>query len=197
MALKLPMIKDPERYVGLFVYDFGSHTSVGYTAGEISILRSSMEHAAGTAYQIYRASEYGGLELRGILDDQLLAREAMCFLRDDPAAARRDFDSLRRAAQATPTPCLARIELARLYSFQPPEVTALLYPAASSLVVGRWLNRVAFSGGDFVCGGHGVHLQYTSADGVRIASEELNAELDYHDRAAEAVLAAVDQAFQR
>ncbi|UCF32507.1 MAG: hypothetical protein JSV78_09240 [Phycisphaerales bacterium] len=197
MTLKLPAIKDPERYVGLFVYDFGSHTSVGYTAGEISILRSSTEHAAGTAYQIYRVHEYGGLELRGVMDERLLAPEAMCFLRDDPATARGDFDFLRQAARTTPIPCLAQIELARLYSFKPPQVTALLYPAASSPVVGQWLNRVAFSGGDFVYGGLDVHLQYASADGIRIASEELNADLDYHDRAAEAVLAAVDHAFQR
>ena len=81
--MKLPPLGHPERYVGLHVYDFKTHVSVGYTGVEIRYLRESEEFRKGTAYQIYRVTEEGGLELRGTLDHRLTAKEAVCFLRHD------------------------------------------------------------------------------------------------------------------
>ena len=66
--MKLPPLSHPERYVGLYVYDFKTHVSVGYTGVEIRYLRESAEFREGTAYEIYRVTEEGGLELRGTLD---------------------------------------------------------------------------------------------------------------------------------
>ncbi len=43
--MKLPPLAQPERYVGLFVYDFKTHVSVGYTAVEIRYLRPFRQHA--------------------------------------------------------------------------------------------------------------------------------------------------------
>ena len=33
--MKLPALKNPELYQGLYVFDFGDHTAVGYTAEQI------------------------------------------------------------------------------------------------------------------------------------------------------------------
>lgn len=35
--MKLPPLQDPEKYTGLYIFDFGDHISVGYTADEVAI----------------------------------------------------------------------------------------------------------------------------------------------------------------
>lgn len=196
-SLILPPIPNPQRYAGLYVYDFGTHVSVGYTATEIRMLRESERFRDGKAYQIYRVMPEGGFELRGIMDERLSAAEAICFLRADPDFARRDFDALRQLAARHPLPCAARLHLATIYDFRPPHAVALTYSAASSHAVSAWLNEAAFAGGDEVIGGIDVHAVFITADGDRIEACDLPTLLDYTDRAWEAVEAGVDDALQR
>lgn len=195
--MRLPPIRHPDRYVGLYVYDFGTHTSVGYTASEIQVLRESKAHRGGSAYQIYRVTDSGVYELRGVADERLAVSEAICFLRRDRAAARRDYDALRRAAECSPVPCVVKMQLANVSSFEPPHVTALLYKASASAVLSGWLSRCGFDGGDRVIGGTDVHDAFVGADAVRIDLCRLAALLDYRDRSPEEVLKAVDQPVQR
>ena len=63
--MNIPRVNQPERYAGLFIYDFGDHVSVGYTAEEIDVLTRSELHKSGSAYQIYRVTDGGAMELRG------------------------------------------------------------------------------------------------------------------------------------
>ncbi len=203
-AMKLPPISHPERYTGLYVYQFpcggvfpDGHVSVGYTAAEIRILRESEAHRGGTAYEIYRVSDHGGMELRGVLDERLGAWEAICFLRAHGAAARRDYDALRQAADREPLPCAVEMQLAKLYAFHPPHVTALSYPAAATTVLAAWLGRHAADAGDQVVGGIDVYSTLLGSDGVRIASCQPPALIDYRDRSAEEVLGTVHKPLQR
>jgi hypothetical protein len=179
------------------VYDFKTHVSVGYTALEIRYLRESRGHGHGAAYEIYRVTEQGGLELRGVLDERLAAREAMCFLRRDTNAARRDYDDLRQWADRIPAPCAAELHLALVSSFDPPNTTALLYPAAAGHGLADWLNRAAFRGGDHVIGGTDVHAAFMSAQVRRIESHQLPTAIDYTDRSSEEVLRTFQQPLQR
>lgn len=195
--MKLPPLRDPTRYVGLFVYDFGDRVSVGYTAGEVAILRASPDHAAGTPYLILRGTEDGGLEFCGVTDDRLLGHEATCFLLTDAARATEDFDRLRRAARTTPVPAPVELVLARVYAFDPPHATALLYPAPSAALVASWLAQTGFDGGHHMLAGTKAHAALAAPDCVRIAAEELPGLMDYHDRPAEEVLASVGYAVQR
>ncbi len=39
--MKLPEVKNSERYVGLYVVDFGDHSAVGFTADEVAELLDS------------------------------------------------------------------------------------------------------------------------------------------------------------
>jgi hypothetical protein len=195
--MKLPPIPHPHRYVGLYVYDFGARVSVGYTAGEIRVLRESDKHRDGTAYEIYRACESGALELRGVLDWRLTAREAMCFLRADQAAARADYEMLCRASEHDPVPCAVEMQLARLDGFEPPHVTALSYAAAATTPLAAWLAQHAGKVGDQVVCGIDVHATWVNSDGVRIVSCRLPALLDYSDRPAEEVLRSVHDPLQR
>ena len=195
--MNLPPIANPKLYVGLYVYDFKTHVSVGYTALEIRYLRESEAHGHGMAYEIYRVTEQGGLELRGAPDDRLAAREAMCFLRMKAEAARRDFDGLSRLAYLTPVPCPAELQLAKVRSFDPPNVSALLYPASAGHAMAHWLNRTGFTGGDQVLGGIDVHARFMSAEAERIDSRDLPTAINYTDRSPEEVLRTVRRPLQR
>jgi len=194
--MHLPAIPHPERYAGLYIYDFKTHVSVGFTAAEVRYLRESQHYRDGTAYEIYRVTENGGLELRGALDQRLVAKEALCFLRRDAAEARKDYDKLRRAADDAPLPCAVTAMLARVYAFDPPDTTALVYDASASHVVSGWLREACFAGGDRVVGGIDVHAQLIG-DAVQITSCRLASLISYEDRSWEEVRRTVDRPLQR
>lgn len=195
--LVLPPIRDPQRYAGLFVYDFGEHVSVGYTAAEIRVLRESAAHRDGIAYEIYRVDENGAMELRGAADNRLTQRESVCLLRRDGADARRDYDALREASDRNPIGCAVEMQLAKLYSFDPQHVTALSYVSSATSVVSGWLLTHASDAGDEVVGGVDEHARLVASDGVRIESCELLIKPGFRDRSADEVLAQVDRALQR
>jgi hypothetical protein len=195
--MKLPAVPNPQKYAGLYIYDFGTHTAIGYTAAEIRILRESAAFRNGTAYEIYRVSAGGAFELRGATDSRLTAREAVCFLRRHEAGARKDFDALRRTAEASPVPCAVQMQLATVKDFEPPHVTALLYAVAASAALSGWLEGCGLHAGDQVIGGTDVHHTFLAAEARRIDTCQLTALLDYEDRPADEVLQTTDQAVQR
>ncbi len=194
---RIPGVPNPQAYVGLYIYDFKTHVSIGYTALEIRFLRESKAYRKGTAYEIYRATEQGGFELRGTLDERLAAREATCFLRRDASAARKDYELLEQAAMGNPLPCSTELRLAKVYALDPPNVTALLYPAAASHALAGWLNLSAFNGGDRVVAGIDAHAELQASQDLRIDTCDLPTMIDYHDRPAEEVFRTVDRPVQR
>ena len=195
--LVLPPIHNPQKYGGLYVYDFGEHVSVGYTAAEILVLRESEAHRGGTAYEIYRVDENGAMELRGLLDDRLTQRESICLLRRDEADARRDYETLCKASDHDPIGCAVVLQLARLDAFDLPHVTSLSYASSATSIVSVWLLRHAAGVGDEVIGGGDAHARLAASDGARIASCELRIRSDFKDRSPHEVLAQVDRALQR
>ena len=195
--MKLPFIPEPERYVGLYVYDFGTHVSVGYTAAELCVLRENTAHRRGTAYQIYRVGDAGTIELCGVRDERLTAREAICFLRVEGSDAQRDYDAVCAAAAACPLPCVVQMQLAQLQDFDPPHVTALSYDASATHIVAGWLSQHAGSPGDQVVAGVDSYGTLMTSEGERLRSCQLPALLDYEDRAVSDVLRSVHEPLQR
>lgn len=195
--MKLPAVHHPERYAGLYVYDFGTHVAVGYTAAEIFILRQSKAHQNGTAYHIYRVTAEGGFELRGVLDERLTAREAICFLRTRESAAKRDYDDLHAAAQDSPLPCAVELHLAHVDEFDPPHLTAVCYAASATTAVADWLGRNAPAVGDRVVGGIDAYSALAGRLDGQVTSCTLPSLLDYIDRPTDEVLRTVDRAIQR
>ena len=195
--MRIPHVQHAERFVGLFVFDFGTHVSVGYTAAEIAILKATEAHASGTALEIYRVTEAGGFELRGLTDERLHAREAICFLRAEALHARRDYAALHDAARNRPIACRAELALATVQSFKPPHATALIYPVAAAPAVSGWLADVGLDGGDTVIAGADVYRSFLADGEVQFPSEVLPSQLDYSDRSAEQVMRTVDLPVQR
>lgn len=151
--MKLPPLIHPEKYVGLYVFDFGDHVSVGYTGAEVTMLLQSEQHRSGQVYRIHRVQANGCIELQGVSGATFSRRDGMLFLRREAAAARVDFDHLLELGRQTPPPCHLQIELARLHEPEGFGVTAVLFPAESTHDVGRWLQSIGFAGGDAATGG--------------------------------------------
>lgn len=195
--LQLPPLDQPQRYAGLFVYDFGDHTAVGYTAAEIAVLRFSTHHRHGKAYEIYRVDDSGSIELRGVSDAALVARDGLAFLRHTLSEARADYDILVSLAERWPCPVSAELTLARVYMFEPDYAVVLTYPATASSIFARWLDDAHYRGGSTVLAGPQVIRETGGANLIRLASTALRAKTGYSDRSAEEVLRSVDRPVQR
>jgi len=193
----LPPIPHPKQYEGLFVYDFGSHVSVGYTAAEIGVLRRSPLFREGSAYQIYRVDQSGGLELRGVQDAVLETKDCLCFLRQESGEGRRDYDRLIIAAQARPLPVPVEARLVRSYGFEPPNLTALIFPAWATVMVSGWLGGLEWAPGDMAAAGSDAFRALHSSGGLTIATSTLAHSGRFSDRTPQEVLASTGLSLQR
>src|SRR5688572_11040687 len=109
-SLKIPRLTHPERYTGLYIFDFGDHVSVGYTAAEISMLLETEQYRNGKVYRIHRALPDGTLELQGVMHATFVSEDLLIFHRPDERSAQADYDELRRLAADSPPPCRIRLE---------------------------------------------------------------------------------------
>jgi len=194
---RLPKLPEPVRYTGLYVFDFGDSVAVGYTADEIAVLLESQKYADGKVYKIHRAYPDGRLELRGVSPLRFHMEDGFFFYRRDPAAARRDFEELKRLAQTTPPPCRCKLHLARMAGATIPDVVALIYPAEYGDEMSTWLKAIDYGGGDFVEGGISQVTGYYGSVVTRLDQHQLWGTLDRTSRSAQEVLATTHLAVQR
>ena len=195
--MRLPRLNDPERYAGLYVFDFGDQVAVGYTAAEIAVLIESERYADGTVYKIHRALPDGTMELRGVSRGRFQLEDGLFFYRREAGPARRDFDDLRALADASTPPCRAKLHLARLDAPGNPFVVALIFPAEYTDEMGHWLTEHDYAGGDYVEGGPSQVTGYYQARRTLLAQHQLWGVLDKTSRSAEEVLASTHVAVQR
>jgi len=95
MINKLPRLTDPVRYAGLYIFDFGDHVAVGYTAQEIEYLLADPRYTGGGVYKIYRAHEDGTLEIRGINPLLWHLPAGMVFWFDEQSDAESAYEELK------------------------------------------------------------------------------------------------------
>jgi hypothetical protein len=183
--------------VGLFVYDFGDHVSVGYTAEEINVLLASPEHSGGTAYRIHRVDEAARIELEAMPTGRIDRPEAMAFASAQRSVAQGDFETLRTAGEATPLPCPVELTMARLNDPHLPFAVMLSYPAYASSLLSKWLLDISFSGGEDATGGVGALERFQAASTGTILHCELPVDPGFVSRSVKDVLATTDQPVQR
>jgi len=135
--MKLPELKNPKRYQGLYVFDFGDHSGVGFTGEEVAELLESEKFKHGKVYRIYRAYPDGTLELTGVSSDIFELEAGMFFYAGDRDTAHSDYKRLVSVSVRYAPPCRAKLQLARLDEGR--YVTALIYPAEYDQDVSRWL----------------------------------------------------------
>lgn len=197
--MKLPELDQPHRYRGLYLFDFGEWTAVGYTAEEVALLLEHEAYRSGKAYRIVRATPDGQMELKGVSPERFQVESGMFFNRNDLAAAREDFVILTRLAQERGAPCRAFVHLAdrgpdaELYRY----VTALIYPAEYDDDMASWLLAAEYAGGDLAEGGISHVSNYHAEPKIILERQQLWSQPAIPSRSPEQVLSSVRQAVQR
>jgi hypothetical protein len=149
--MKLPKLQNSDKYVGLYVFDFGDHAGVGFTAQEVAELLESEKYKNGKVYKIHKAYSDGRLELKGVRLETFQLEAGMFFYETSLDTAKGDFKGLVNLAVTTAPPCRAKVHLAK-YS-EDKFVTAIIYPAeyddeiSSWLIEGRYKTKGAAEGG--------------------------------------------------
>jgi hypothetical protein len=193
--MKLPKLEKPDRYQGLYVFDFGDHAGVGFTAEEVAELLDSERYREGKVYKIHRAYPDGRLELRGVPAERFQLEAGMFFYSADEKTARDDFKRLVSLAVRTAPPCRAKVQLAR-YT-QERYAVAIIYPAEYDDEVSSWLLAGDYRTAGEVEGGVGAVERHYQAKPEILERHQLSGTSENTNRTGEELLTSVARAVQR
>jgi len=193
--MKLPKLERPDKYVGLYVFDFGEHTGVGFTAQEVARLLESEKYKDAKVYKIHNAYPDGKLELRGIPAKIFQLEAGMFFYCRDLETAKKDFKKLVNLAVGSAPPCRAKVHLAK-YSDDTSTV-ALIYPAEYDDEVSQWLLDGGYKTSGAAEGGVEAVQRYYDHNPQILDRHQLFAKPEFESRTGEELLASVKLAVQR
>ena len=193
--MKLPELEKPEKYVGLYIFDFGDHTGGGFTAQEVAELLESEKYADGKVYKIHNAYPDGKLEIRGVSAEIFELEAGMFFYSTDSETSRRDFKQLIDLAVRTAPPCRAKVHLARFGDED--FAVALIYPAEYDDEVSSWLSAGEYRTSGAAEGGVGAVQRYYDRQAEVLDRHQLFGESESASRTGEELLACVKLAVQR
>ena len=195
VVMELPKLQKPDKYVGLYIFDFGDHCAVGFTAAEIAELLESEKYKSGKVYKIHRAYPDGTLEIKGVPAETFQLEAGMFFYSSDCETARQDFKKLIDLAVTAAPPCRAKVHLAR-YSDDKFAV-ALIYPAEYDDEVSAWLLDADYKTAGAAEGGTGAVQRYYD-DKVEILDRcQLFAGATLESRTGQELLVSLKLAVQR
>ena len=156
--MKLPKLEQPQRYAGLYIFDFGDQAGVGFTAEEVAELLESERYREGRAYKIHRAYPDGRLEIKGVSAQTFQLESGMLFHSTVAEQAQGDFKRLVAAAVTAEPPGRAKVQLARYADDR--FAVALIYPAEYEEEVSAWLLACEYRTAGAAEGGVGVIERY-------------------------------------
>ena len=193
--MKLPKLQKPEKYVGLYIFDFGDHVGVGFTAEEVAELLEGEKYKHGKVYKIYKAYPNSKLELKGVSPDTFQLEAGMFFYSDALETARRDFKMLVNLAVQNAPPCRAKVHLAKYSDNR--FVVALLYPAEYDDEVSSWLSEGEYKTSGAAEGGTGAVQRYYDYKPQILDRHQLFGKSEQISRTGEELLASLKLAVQR
>ena len=193
--MKLPKLQNSQKYVGLYVFDFGDHTGVGFTAREVAELLESEKYKDGKVYKIHKAYPDGKLELRGLPAEIFQLEAGMFFYSTDLETAKKDFKTLVGLAVRTAPPCRAKVHLAK-YS-DDKFVAALIYPAEYDDEISSWLLAGEYKTAGAAEGGVEAVQTYYDYKPQILDRHQLFGKSAFESRTGEQLLARIKSAVQR
>jgi len=193
--MKLPELQNSRKYVGLYVFDFGEHTGVGFTAEEVAELLESEKYKDGKVYKIHKAYPDGRLELKGVLKETFQLEAGMFFYSSNIDTARCNFKEFVNLAGKTAPPCRAKVHLAK-YS-KDKFVVALIYPAEYDDEVSSWLLDGGYKTAGAAEGGTVAVQKYYDRKPQILDRHQLFSRTELVSRTGEELLASLKSAVQR
>ena len=195
VAMKLPELQKPDKYVGLYIFDFGDHVGVGFTAEEVAELLESEKYKDGKVYKIHKAYSNGKLELKGVLAETFQLEAGMFFYSADLKTATGDFEHLVNLAVRSAPPCRAKVHLAKYNDTK--FVVALIYPAEYDDEVSSWLVDSDYKTTGAAEGGIGAVQRYYDYEPKILDRHQLFGKSESISRTGENLLACLKLAAQR
>jgi hypothetical protein len=193
--MKLPKLEKPERYVGLYIFDFADHVGTGFTAQEVAELLESEKYKNCKVYKIHKAWPDGKLELRGIPAEIFRLEAGMFFYATNIHIARRDFKMLIDLAVRTAPPCRAKVHLAKYSDGKC--VVALIYPAEYDDEISLWLLDSRYKTAGAAEGGIEAVQRYYDQSPKILERHQLFGIYEIISRTGQELLASVKVAVQR
>ena len=193
--MEIPKLQKPEKYVGLYIFDFDDHVGVGFTAEEIAELLESERYKDGKVYKIHRAYPDGKLEIKGIPTQAFQLEAGMFFYSSERETARRDFNELINLAVQINPPSRAKVHLAKYSDDE--FVTALIYPAEYNDEFGSWLLEGRYKTDGPAEGGIEAVQKYYDRQPEILEKHQLFSTSETVSRTGEELLASLKLAVQR
>lgn len=193
--MKLPELQKPQKYVGLYIFDFGDHAGVGFTAEEVAELLESEKYKQSKVYKIHRAYPDGKLELKGVPAQTFHLEAGMFFYSSALETARGDFKKLVSLAVGTMPPCRAKVHLAKYSNDK--FVVALIYPAEYDDEVSSWLLDSQHKTSGAAEGGVGAVQRYYDYKPEILDRQQLFGKSESISRTGKELLAGLKLAVQR
>ena len=193
--MKLPKLEKSDRFVGLYVVDFGDHSGVGFTAQEVAELFESERYKDCKVYKIHNAYPDGRLELKGVRQEIFQLEAGMFFYSGDIDTARNDYKRLVKLGVETELPCKAKIHLARFSDDK--FAVALVYPAEYDDEISDWLLEHEYKTAGAAEGGISAVTRYYDARPEILERHQLWGKSAVESRTGEELLAATKTAVQR
>jgi hypothetical protein len=193
--MKLPKLEKPDKYVGLYIFDFGDHVGVGFMAEEVAELLESERYKDCKVYKIYRAYPDGRLELKGVPAERFQLEAGMFFYSNDLATAKSDFKQLSSLAVRSSPPCRAKLQLAKYADDK--FAVALIYPAEYDDEVSSWLLDGQYKTSGAAEGGAGAVQRYYDYGPEILDRHQLFGKSELVSRTGEDLFASLMLAVQR
>ena len=193
--MKLPQIKNPDKYVDLYVVDFGDHSGVGFNADEVAELLESEKYKDIKIYRIYNAYPDGKMELKGVPNEIFQLEMGMFFYEFDETAAQGDFKKLINSAVKTAPPAKAKVHLAKYDSQK--FATAIIFPAEYNDQFSQWLLDIDYKTAGSAEGGiEAVKRYYADAPQI-LQRHQLFGQQKFESKTGEELLAMTKMAVVR
>jgi len=193
--MNIPKIENANKYVGLYVVDFGEASSVGFTAGEVAELLESEKYADIKIYKIHGAYPDGKMELKGVPSGIFQLEMGMFFYAGTEQTSEKEYNDLIALAETILPPCRTKVELAKITDEL--FTTAIIYPAEYNDEVSGWLIDIDYKTSGAAAGGIEAVSSYYDQKTETIGSHQLHAAGAYKSKTGEELLNATRQAVQR
>ncbi|MHC4619651.1 MAG: hypothetical protein ACYTEQ_18040 [Planctomycetota bacterium] len=188
-------MESTQKYVGLYVFDFGDHTGVGFTAREVAELLESEKYKDAKVYKIHKAYPDGRLELKGVRAEIFQLEAGMFFYSTALQTAKKHFKRFVNLAVRTAPPCRAKVHLAKYANDK--FVVALIYPAEYDDELSSWLLKGEYRTAGAAEGGIGPVQRYYNQKPEILETHQLFGKTAFEDRTGEELLAGLRHAVQR
>jgi len=193
--MKLPEVQNPQKYVGLYVVDFGDHSGTGFAAQEVAELLESEKFKHIKVYKIHNAYPDGRMELKGIPAQIFRLEKGMFFYSGDLKSAQANFKRLVDLAVKLAPPARAKVHLAKYAEEE--FVTALIYPAEYDDEFSRWLTDGGYKTAGLAEGGVEAVQRYYDQRLEILGRHQLFGQASYESRTGEELLASTKIVVQR